>query len=79
MTVLLADEIKKLCDGTNGSAMIEPFVPSQLRPASYQLTLGDQAHVGGEHRRVDHSYGIVLEPHQVAVVCTREKYGFPGI
>ena len=77
MTVLLADEIKKLCDGTNGSAMIEPFVPSQLRPASYQLTLGDQAHVGGEHRRVDHSYGIVLEPHQVAVVCTREKLRIP--
>ena len=33
--------------------------------------------MGGEHRRVDHSYGIVLEPHQVAVVCTREKLRIP--
>ena len=75
MTVLLADEIKRLCE--TSSPMIEPFSPSQLRPASYQLTLGDEAHLGGEHKNVHHSTGITLEPHQVAVVCTRETLRIP--
>ena len=78
MTVLLADEIKKLCDGTNGHPpMIEPFCLSRLRPASYQLTLGEEAHVGGVHQRVDQSDGIMIEPHQVAVVSTRETLNIP--
>lgn len=75
MTVLLADEIKRLCEGD--SPMITPFEPGRLRPASYQLTLGDEANVGGQHRRVDSIDGIVLVPHQVAVVCTREVLTIP--
>ncbi len=78
MTVLLADEIDRLCAVEDKSkAMIDPYCPSRLRPASYQLTLGDEANVGGEYKRVDHSEGIVLEPHQVAVVCTRETLRIP--
>lgn len=75
MTVLLADEIKRLCEGD--SPMITPFEPSQLRPASYQLKLGNEANVGGRHKRVDSADGIVLEPHQVAVVCTHEELNIP--
>ena len=77
MTVLLADEIRRLCECTHPPPIIEPFSPSRLRPASYQLTLGDEANVGGEHNRLDASDGILLEPHQVAVVCTRETLRIP--
>lgn len=74
MTVLLADEIKRLCDEEQ---MIQPFRPSQLRPASYQLTLGDEIHVGGEQRLLSRTQGIILEPHQVAVVSTLETLKIP--
>ena len=81
MTVLLADEIKKLCVDENGSLiskpLIEPFCPSRLRAASYQLTLGDQIHVGGEPKRLKDSEEIVIEPHQVAVVSTQETLRIP--
>ena len=78
MTVLLADEIHKLCDGSNDSTpMIEPYSACRLRPASYQLTLGKEVHVGGKHKHVDQSDGIILPPHQVAVVSTRETLRIP--
>ena len=81
MTVLLADEINRLCVDENGAPvddpLIKPFCPERLRPASYQLTLGDEIHVGGEVKYLSHSKGIVLEPHQVAVVSTRETIRIP--
>ena len=81
MVVLLADEIKKLCVNDNETLLdrplIEPFSPSKLRPASYQLTLGDEIHIGGEQKRLSKSDGIVLEPHQVAVVSTQETLRIP--
>ena len=75
MTVLLADEIQALCKGSD--PMITPFFASQLRPASYQLTLGREAHVGGKNKRIDIDKKIVLEPHQVAVVSTFETIKIP--
>ena len=75
MTVLLADEIKSLCEGPE--RMIRPFRPEQLRPASYQLLLGREAHIGGEDKRVDIDKKIVIEPHQVAVVSTYEAVKIP--
>ena len=82
MTVLLADEIKKLCVDEQGSPvkepLIEPFCPQRLRAASYQLTLGDEIHVGGSNELLSHHpNGIVLNPHQVAVVSTRETLRIP--
>ena len=82
MTVLLADEIKKLCVNGNGSAitqpLIQPFCPEKLRAASYQLTLGDEVHVGGATELLSHHpNGIVLRPHQVAVVSTAETLQIP--
>ena len=74
MTVLLADEIEVLC---KDKGMIVPYNSSRLRPASYQLTLGEEVHVGGEERRIDHINGFVLDPHQVAVVCTKEEISIP--
>ena len=82
MAVLLADEIKKLCVDDNGSSveepLIQPFCPRRLRAASYQLTLGDEVHVGGGKELLSHHpNGIVLRPHQVAVVSTRESLRIP--
>ena len=79
MTVLLADEIKRLCDVDDKSkAMIDPFCPSRLRPASYQLTLGEAIHLGGEYRRLGEAESVTLAPHQVAVVSTHETIRLPG-
>ena len=83
MVVLLADEIRKLCvdeDETPVSEpLIAPFCPARLRPASYQLTLGDEIHIGGRQERIKYSKdnAVVLPPHQVAVVSTRETLRIP--
>ena len=75
-SVLLADEIDRLAKDPS-VRMIDPYRPSQLRPASYQLTLGHDIHLGGEHHRLDKLGSITLEPHQVAVVSTYEKLNIP--
>ena len=78
--VLLADEIRyfSTCNEIPpGQRLIEPFEPKRLRPASYQLTLGNQVHVGGKHHVLSSSSPLILEPHQVAVVSTREVLRIP--
>ena len=78
--VLLADEIRYFCtsdDIPQNQRLVDPFEPERLRPASYQLTLGSQAHVGGKHQFVTDSCPLILEPHQVAVVSTREVLRIP--
>ena len=76
MTVLLADEIKRFCEDKS-DPLIDPFNPSQLRPASYQLTLGSDLHLGGEYHQLEKLDSITLEPHQVAVVSTHERLKIP--
>jgi hypothetical protein len=71
--VLLADEIRYFCTSDaipQNQQLVAPFEPKRLRPASYQLTLGREAHVGGRHQLVTDSSPLILEPHQVAVVST---------
>ena len=75
MTVLLADEIERKCTGAE--PMIAPFSRARLRPASYQLTLGSDIHIGGEERRLKRDEQVILRPHQVAVVCTAEELWIP--
>ena len=78
--ILLADEIAYFSTSDAVPAdrrLIDPFEPQRLRPASYQLTLGDQAHVGGRHYLVTKSNPLILPPHQVAVVSTREVLRIP--
>lgn len=74
--VLLADEIDRLAIDPS-TKMIEPYCPSRLRPASYQLTLGDEIHLGGKPYSLAKKESIVLEPHQVAVVSTYEALNIP--
>ena len=78
--VLLANEIRYFSmsdDIPQDKRLIDPFEPDRLRPASYQLTLGDQVHVGGKHQIVSGSSPLILERHQVAVVSTREVLRIP--
>ena len=72
--VLLADEIGYFSTSDRipvDQRLIDPFEPERLRAASYQLTLGNQVHVGGRHHVMQDSKPLILEPHQVAVVSTR--------
>ena len=78
--VLLADEIRYFSTSNDIPAdqrLIDPFEPERLRPASYQLTLGNQVHVGGKHHLMPDSKPLILKPHQVAVVSTREVLRIP--
>ena len=78
--VLLADEIRFYSTSPDilpAQRLIEPFEPCRLRPASYQLTLGGDAHVGGRKEFLDGSNPFILKPHQVAVVTTGEVLRIP--
>ena len=78
--VLLADEIEyysSSSDIPDGLHLIQPFELGRLRPASYQLTLGREIHVGGEHRILSDSEPLILQPHQVAIVATYEEIRIP--
>ena len=78
--VLLADEIEYYASSPDipaVSRLVEPFDLNRLRPASYQLTLGREVHVGGEHRILGDSEPLILQPHQVAVVSTHETIRIP--
>lgn len=57
--------------------LIDPFEPDKLRPASYQLTLGKEVHIGGRHHVFRDSEPLILRPHQVAAVTTRETLRIP--
>ena len=78
--ILLADEIRFFSTSDEvpiNQRLIDPFEPGRLRLDSYQLTLGGQAHVGGRHHVVTKSSPLILDPHQVAVVSTREVLRIP--
>ena len=78
--VLLADEIGYFSTSDRipvDQRLIDPFEPERLRAASYQLTLGNQVHVGGRHHVMQDSKPLILEAHQVAVVSTREVLRIP--
>jgi deoxycytidine triphosphate deaminase len=65
--VLLDDEIRFYSN--------HPTYP--LKPARYQLTLGDEARIGGKRQPITQDRPLIIEPHQVAIVKTREKLNIP--
>ena len=73
--VLLSDQIKYYADEGN---MIVPFTSENVKPAGYELTVGDEAMRGGEHiflKGVDSELNI--PPFEVAVVKTGETINLP--
>ena len=73
--VLLNDEIEHYC--TNDPPLISPFDRDNLKPARYQLTLGNEARVGGKTVHIDQSNPLVIPAHQVAIVRTDETLNIP--
>src|SRR6266702_3666709 len=76
--VLLSDQIEYYCDGNNlDPPLIENFSSENLKPARYNLRLGEEAHIEGKWVKIDAEHPLILQPHQVAVVKTFEEINLP--
>ena len=73
--VLLNDEIEFYC--TSAPPLISPFDRDNLKPARYQLTLGNEARLGGKPVSIDKDHPLVIPAHQVAIVRTHETLNIP--
>lgn len=74
--VLLDDEIQFYSQHSQ-YPLIDPFNEGNLKPARYQLTLGDEAKLGGETVRIDADHPLIIPAHQVAIVRTHETINLP--
>ena len=73
--VLLAGEIERLANERN---LIKPFEKVHLKPAAYQLTVGNEYFVGGEYFTLDgDDKTIVIRPFEVVVVKIYETICMP--
>ena len=60
--------------------LIEPFKLENLKPASYELTLGDEFCLGGKYRTLGEQTGsreLSIQPFEVAVLKTAETLNLP--
>ena len=60
--------------------LIEPFKLENLKPASYELTLGDEYCLGGKYRTLGEQTGsreLSIQPFEVAVLKTAETLNLP--
>jgi hypothetical protein len=72
--VLLSDEIEyyvKLC------RMIDPFNPKNLKPAAYELAVGDQYSLGGVPLPLAEGEKIRIPPFQVVIIKIAETLNLP--
>lgn len=77
-SVLLSDQIEYYCDRNNlDPPLIENFIGENLKPARYNLRLGEDAHIEGKWVKIDADHPLILRPHQVAVVITFEEINLP--
>ena len=76
--VLLRDQIEHY---VNTCRLLEPFNRDNLKPASYELRLGDEYAIGGRLRRLPDpatgSPSIEIQPFQVVVAKTLETVNLP--
>ena len=83
--VLLSDQIQyyikelnpPLLQNPAGKALSSGEIDDCLDAASYKLRLGDEAHVGGEWKRISEKEPLVIPAHQVAIVKTHEIVNIP--
>lgn len=73
--VLLSDEIRAYVEE---GKLIEPFREKRLKPAGYELTVGNQAMKGGEFVRLEGvDSEVKIPPFEVVVVKTAETINLP--
>jgi deoxycytidine triphosphate deaminase len=73
--VLLSDEIRFYIDSCD---LIEGSKEGNVKPASYDLSLGDEVIVGGVWKRLTETDPfVVVPPHEVATVSTVEELNMP--
>ena len=75
--VLLSDEIKFY---VQHGKMIEPFLKCNLKAAGYELTVGDQAMLGGKYISLEKVAGqnrLRIPSFEVAVIKTEETINLP--
>src|SRR5437660_2830180 len=67
--VLLSNEIRHYALAEDFK-MIDPFKDAHLKPAGYELTIGDEYVMGGERRQLNKGGEIRLLPFNVVVIQT---------
>ena len=75
--VLLSDEIEYYVDKYK---MIDPFVPGNLKPSAYELTVGDEYAIGSKLKTLTDKFDeniIKIEPFQVVIIKTTEIVNLP--
>ena len=73
--VLLSEEIAFYAEEAD---LISPFNEKHLKPAGYELSVGDEAMRGGEHISLDGvDSELKIPPFEVAVIKTKETINLP--
>jgi deoxycytidine triphosphate deaminase len=73
--VLLSDEIRFYVEHHH---LITPFDPTNLKPAAYELTIGNEYFLNGEFRQLGHDDKYIrIPPFEVAVLKTAEILSMP--
>lgn len=76
--VLLGDMIQKYIDELHPSLLEGADIPNNLRPASYNLRLGDRYYQDGQYGTLtEDSPVITIKPHGMVVVSSLEKLHMP--
>lgn len=73
--VLLSDKIKKYC--AQNYQLIAPFSPDSLRPAGYDLRIGNYYAVDGVKTSLAKGDTLVIRPYAVVVIETLETLNIP--
>src|SRR5271166_2609804 len=74
--VLLSDRIEHYCGPS--FQLITPFKRGYLRPAGYDLRVGDNYSQNGEHYALNDGGSLTIEPYQVAIIQTLETLNLPA-
>ncbi len=73
--VLTSDEIEYYAKKYK---MIDPFDPKSLKPAGYELHLGEDYAIGGKRKKLSpENPELEIPPFEVAIISTREKINLP--
>lgn len=72
--VLLSDRIEHLCKNYD---LITPFDPESVRPAGYDLCVGERYAIDGEQKSLGKAGALEIPPYQVAVIQTFETLNLP--